>query len=165
MFTLTLDLYKTFLQRFVQLRQPIDDFARLVVEDTLSELISKAGSQNPRIKTAAIQFVRWLVEFHPPFASPIYLSILHPQKNPVASRVFSAKLELALELLTSSNFSSVGIDFQSVAVFALSAMEQSHKEVREAGFNLLNKLYAVIGAPLLQFISGTKYSHLMDGVS
>jgi hypothetical protein len=160
MFSLTLELCRKFLVRFVQPQQPVEDYVRLLIEDMLPELVAKAGNQNPRIRRLAFEFIHWLAEFHVSFVSLVYASVLQPLRNPAVSRLFLARLELASMLLRDPQLSDVNAYFESTTTLALSALDHTHKEIRESGYALLGLLYSIFGPRLLQFLSTTKYYHL-----
>jgi hypothetical protein len=161
MLSLIIDFWKKFFHRFLKPSHPPEDFVRLLVEDVVPELVNKAGNQNSRIRKAAVEFIRWLAEYNSSLISSICAPVLQLPRNPVVPKFFLAKLELALMLLRSFNVSDVGLHFESFTLLALSAIEYSHKDIRETGFTLLKQIYAVFDSRLLEFISGTKYSYFV----
>jgi hypothetical protein len=129
MFSLTLDLWRAFLEHFLTPQRTIEDFVRTLNDDTLPELINKASDQNPRIKQAAIEFIRWLAKFHPSFSASIYTYIVQLPKNPAASRLFRNRLELVITLLPDFPLSDTDTYLESIMHLVILATEHSRVEV------------------------------------
>jgi hypothetical protein len=159
MFSLTLDLWRAFLEHFLTPQRTIEDFVRTLNDDTLPELINKASDQNPRIKQAAIEFIRWLAKFHPSFSASIYTYIVQLPKNPAASRLFRNRLELVITLLPDFPLSDTDTYLESIMHLVILATEHSHVEVREVGIALLKRLHSMVGSSrILHFTQGMKSS-------
>lgn len=160
MFLLALDLWRAFLDHFVVSEQPIEDFVRILNDDALPELIAKTSDQNSRIKQDAIEFIPWLAEFHPSFTATVYTFMVQPLKNPAASRLFRAKLELITTLLPNFQLSNTDVYLEPIILLAVSATEHNHSEVREAAVALLRHVYAIVGSHIFRFTSKAKSSHI-----
>jgi hypothetical protein len=160
MFLLALDLWRAFLDHFVISEQPVEDFVRILNDDALPELIAKTSDQNPRIKQDAIEFIPWLAKFHSSFTATVYTFILQPLKNPAASRLFRAKLELITTLLPNFQLSDTDVYLEPIILLAVSATEHNHSEVREAAVALLRHVYAIVGSRIFHFTLKAKSSHI-----